>query len=605
MQFDNYTVERELGRGAMGVVYLARDEQLGRHVAIKTVQLAGQFSQGEHASLRARLFREAKAAARLSHPHIVTIYQVGEAAGVPYLAMEFVDGMTLEAATAPGSGWRAEPLLAGLQQVAEGLDYAHSQGLVHRDVKPANILIRRDGSFKVADFGIVKLLDETARTETNGMMGTPSYLSPEQVRGEGVSGRSDQYALAVTAFRILTERLPFWGDSVAAMFYQILHLEPGDEQLAPGLARVLRRGMAKRPAERYGTCREFVAALDGALRGEAVAAPPGERRWNPLWAAGVIGLVLIGGAGMGALVWKKRPAEPVIPERPEYFTQKQDPQRIVQEARRSVIDVLEKAKQAEPPKVAEAATFPVDLAPAGSAQRGAKDGLPYVWIPAGSFPMGCSAGEMCSSDEVRHTVRFQKGFWLGATEVTAGAFRRYVKEKGAKMPEAGTGRDGWKDERMPISYVNHRNAAAFCAWSGGRLPTEAEWEYAARAGTRGLVYGPLEKVAWIYQDDLLVYTKAHDGNYPPVGTKAPNRFGLFDMIGGLNEWVSDFYDADYYKLSPAVDPTGPVRGDGYVHRGGSLLTIPNDAGASRRRWALAETEAPDIGFRCVGGMSGL
>jgi serine/threonine protein kinase len=606
MKFYNYVVERELGRGAMGVVYLAHDEQLGRRVAIKTLQVGNGFSEAEQASLRERLYREAKAAARLTHPHIITIFQIGEEGGTPFIAMEFVDGMTLEAALQPGSGMGGPALLRGLRQAAEALDYAHRNGLVHRDVKPANILISRDGVFKVADFGIVKVMDDAARTETAGTMGTPSYLSPEQVRGERVSGLTDQYALAVTAYRLIAGRLPFQGASVAAMFYQILQAEPEDvrvfhPELPGGVNAVLRRGMAKRPEERYPSCEKFIDALQNALyapaRPQAQDGTGNGRFVSPL--AAVVFFVVTVGVGLGGLWWWTRPGPvvPVIQLPPENFGRKEEP-------RRTTIDVVEPV---QPPKREEtpSETFPVEIPPAGASQRGAKDGLPYVWVPAGKFQMGCSTRELCSSDESAHAVMLRKGFWMAATEVTAGAYKRYVKAIGGKMPEGASGREDWKDDAMPISNVNHTDAASFCAWGGGRLPTEAEWEYAARAGTKGELYGRMEKVAWIYQEDLMVYLKLHDGKYPPVGTKEPNRFRLFDMIGSVSEWVSDYYDADYFRRSPAVDPQGPERGDGFVHRGGSLLTIPNEVGVARRRWADPRTASPDIGFRCVGGMAPL
>jgi formylglycine-generating enzyme required for sulfatase activity len=216
--------------------------------------------------------------------------------------------------------------------------------------------------------------------------------------------------------------------------------------------------------------------------------------------------------------------------------------------------------------------------------------------------MGCSPGPVCSSDEFRHTVTISKGFWLSATEVTVGAYKKFVKAMGMAMPDTAVGRDEWHDDTMPVSNVSHPDAAAFCAWAGGRLPTEAEWEYAARAGTTGSAYGRIGKIAWIYGEELTVYSKLHEGKYPPVGQMEPNRFGLYDMIGNVSEWVADHYKEDYYRYSPDVDPQGPERGDSFVHRGGSMLTIPNNVSVSDRGRGDGRYTSPEIGFRCVGGM---
>jgi formylglycine-generating enzyme len=143
--------------------------------------------------------------------------------------------------------------------------------------------------------------------------------------------------------------------------------------------------------------------------------------------------------------------------------------------------------------------------------------------------MGCPPGPICASDEFRHPVTIGMGFWISSTEVTVGAYKKFVKANGLAMPNTAVGRDDWNDDAMPVSNVAHPDAAPFCAWAGGRLPTEAEWEYAARAGTTGSAYGRIAKIAWTYAEELMVYLKLHEGKYPPVGLKEPNRFGLYDI----------------------------------------------------------------------------
>lgn len=632
MQIGGHEIERELGRGAMGVVYLARDLQLARQVAIKTIQVDRGMAEEHRQAMRVRFFREARAAAGLVHPNIITIHQIGEDSGQPYIVMEYIDGISMDQAIRPGSGWSVRLLLDGLRQVAGALDYAHSRGLVHRDVKPANILIGPMAGFKVADFGIVKILDEEAMTQTGATMGTPSYTSPEQLRGETVSGRSDQFALAVMAYRVLTGRMPFEAASLATLFFQIAQEEPEDVSrlnpaLGPQVDFTIRKAMAKAPEQRFASCVEFIDVLRAALNASTGVAgetrlepqpqktepsktgPPVPPRISeegfrdPKWAVAFFALLAVSGAGL--MWWKQQgPPAPVVDG---HYTEIKPVTPHDGESEHGKRDVIRKS---DPPPVPvereqkpEKETFPVKFE-AVPPVTGPRDGLPYRWIPAGKFSMGCSPGELCPSNEFRHAVTISKGFWLASTETTVGAYKKFVKAKGLTMPDTAVGREEWNDDAMPVSNVAHPDAAAFCAWAGGRLPTEAEWEYAARAGTTGNTYGRVSQIAWTYAEELTVYLKLHEGKYPPVGLKEPNRFGLYDMIGNVSEWVADFYKEDYYKYSPDVDPPGPEQGSAYVHRGCSILTIPYEVRVSHRGQATdSRYTSPEIGFRCVGAMN--
>ena len=204
-QIGRYEILNELGRGAMGVVYRARDTKIGREVAIKTIKLAEQADESETERLRERLFREAQSAGRLSHPGIVTIYDVAEESGLAYITMEFVDGETLQAMMDSGRAEEPEFIADILRQTAAALDYAHSKEIVHRDVKPANIMVTPDGTVKITDFGIARI-SSSKLTQTGTVMGTPSYMSPEQVRGDPISGASDQFSLGVITYELLTDR---------------------------------------------------------------------------------------------------------------------------------------------------------------------------------------------------------------------------------------------------------------------------------------------------------------------------------------------------------------------------------------------------------------
>lgn len=265
-----YRIVREIGRGAMGVVYQAEDPAIGRTVAIKTIRLGEASSDQEREFLRARLLREARSAGALSHPGIVTIYDVQEHDGVGYVFMEFVDGPSLEKLIAAGEPIEKNLLLDILAQTAEALDYAHGQGVVHRDIKPANILLAPGGRAKITDFGVAKFASHQA-TQSGVVLGTPSYMSPEQISDQGVSGRSDQFSLAVIAYLLLTGERPFSASTIPSLMFKIVNEEPAPPQrLNPTLGNavelVLRKALHKDPSQRYATCSDFMKALRGACQ---------------------------------------------------------------------------------------------------------------------------------------------------------------------------------------------------------------------------------------------------------------------------------------------------------------------------------------------------
>jgi formylglycine-generating enzyme required for sulfatase activity/transcriptional regulator of met regulon len=263
-----------------------------------------------------------------------------------------------------------------------------------------------------------------------------------------------------------------------------------------------------------------------------------------------------------------------------------------------------------------------DLLAAGAVRENSTDGLKYVWIPPGTFMMGCSPGDdlKCRGDEKpSHKVTLSNGFWMGQTEVTVGAYQRFAAATGRQMPlEPNSGgrplNPGWRNQALPIVNVTWEDAHAYCGWAGERLPTEAEWEYAARAGSTGARYGDLDEIAW-YADNsgrqrldssminLTLYWKrlSENGNLMhEVGQKRANSFGLFDMLGNVWEWVNDWYDQNYYQNSPAQDPSGPASGTERVLRGGSWGSPPSFVRVSNRRWYNPGSRNDFYGFRCGG-----
>ena len=262
-----YQIRGELGRGAMGVVYLAIDPAIGRQVAIKTIRIRDIHNEAQQQKLRERLFREARSAGVLSHPNIVTIYDMDEDEGVAYIAMEFVNGPPLDKALAGPMAVSGSETLRILRQCASALDYAHSRGVIHRDVKPGNIMLDEERSVKITDFGIAKITAPSNTTETRSVTGTPSYMSPEQVQGLPVDGRSDQFSLAVIAYEILTGERPFHGEHLSTIVYRIVAEEPTEahrinDALTRQIDAVLRRALAKKPENRFPNCASFVGALE-------------------------------------------------------------------------------------------------------------------------------------------------------------------------------------------------------------------------------------------------------------------------------------------------------------------------------------------------------
>lgn len=261
-----YVLEQVIGRGAMATVYLGCDPTINRKVAVKAIALAQEFSESELANARAQFVREAESAGRLNHPGIIAIYDVGEEAEIAYLAMEYFPGKPLSNYTQQGRLLPPRQVLELMARVAEALHYAHNQRVVHRDIKPANLLYdERSDSLKISDFGIARLTD-SSRTKTGVILGTPSYMSPEQLAGLGVTGQSDLFSLGVTTYQLLAGLPPFRADSIPLLMQKIAH-EPHEplsrvrDDLPPGVDAVLDRALAKRPGERFENGREMALAL--------------------------------------------------------------------------------------------------------------------------------------------------------------------------------------------------------------------------------------------------------------------------------------------------------------------------------------------------------
>ncbi len=271
-----YEILSELGKGAMGVVYRARDPMLDRTVAIKTINMA--LDPGEMADYEARFNQEAKAAGGLNHPNIVTVHDIGKSGNMAYMAMEFLEGRELRELLTSGAPLAPARAVEIAAQVAEGLAYAHQHGVVHRDVKPANIMILTNGMAKITDFGIARMRLAEVRTQTGVVLGSPRYMSPEQVAGKRAAPRSDIFSLGVILYEMLTGKPPFTGDDVTAIMFQILNLvPPPPSTVNPAIPAVLdfivAKALAKPPEDRYPDASELARDLHDNLKHAQAAGP--------------------------------------------------------------------------------------------------------------------------------------------------------------------------------------------------------------------------------------------------------------------------------------------------------------------------------------------
>ncbi len=265
-----YRVLKELGRGAMGLVYLGKDPTIQRLVAIKTMRLDHIDQADKLQEIKARFFREAESTGRLSHPNIVTIYDAGEEDDLGYIAMELIEGTPLSQSARKPNLMPVNEVLLTIATVADALDYAHQQGVIHRDIKPANIMLTKDRVVKVMDFGIAKMAS-SSKTHNNIVLGTPTYMSPEQIAGKKVDGRTDIFSLGVVLFELLTGQLPFTADNLSAVLFSITHhphpaIQTVRPDLPPMVQEIVDRALQKELPHRYRRADEFASELRACLQ---------------------------------------------------------------------------------------------------------------------------------------------------------------------------------------------------------------------------------------------------------------------------------------------------------------------------------------------------
>ena len=552
-----YEIRGELGRGGMGVVLRAYDPTLDREVAIKSVRLDG-VDEAARASLEERLSREARAAAKLQHPNIVAVYDFFRVEDRAYIVMEYVKGSMLDAMIAGGNRQNTQGILKVLRQAASALDAAHAQGIVHRDIKPGNILIDESGNIKITDFGIARITTAGAtETMSQGMgstVGTLGYMAPEQIRGEAVDGRADQFSLGIVAYQLFTGEMPFQADTWIALSYKIIHDAPPklSGTVSPAMQATMERAIAKMPGERFDSCSAFVEALGGAAPVTAKTAVVSEAapRSRMVLLVAVACVVAMG------LYWtflRPKPEVPVAAVAPAVPQGK-----------------LDYAPAVVAPKVEPKAEPKIEL-------------IEFVPIPAGQFFMGSDVDD--EQMRPRHMVRITQPFEMAVTETTEKQWNAVMtgKQTGTEFPKSDV---SWYEVQGFIAKLNAKNDGFRY-----RLPTEAEWEYAAFGKTTVDRPRNMEEVAWSHENS--------GDRKQEVRKLLANGYGLYDMLGNVMEWTGDWYERDYYANSPTVNPTGGKTGEMKISRGGNYESQGMNIATNWRFADKPDFKAPVLGFRVV------
>jgi len=576
-QIDNYRIVGELGKGGMGIVFKATDVSLQRTVAIKF--LPDKMSSDE--GMVKRFVREARSSARLNHTNIVTVYGVGQYEQTYYIAMEYVDGLPLDGLMRKERKLSVDRSIFIVRQVAEALGVAHGEGIVHRDVKPQNIMIGKNDHVKIMDFGLAMVsFENTALTADGSVLGTPDFMSPEQWKDSAVDGRSDIFSLGVTLYGILTGRLPFSASTPLAIMRKTVDSPTPDvrtiDNTIPGeLAHIIDLMLKKEPDERYPSTALVVTDLDKVTAMLGASSSPNTETFSAPGSE-----VMLSNMDKKDTQLRSQMSLNNMPATGQ--SQQQAP--IMLDA------APDNSSKALKIGILSAVLFLV-LMIVAYAIFGPNANKDFVYIEPGSFLMGSPPAEpKRNPDEAMHRVTLTKGFWISKYEVTQ---KQWFEVMGTK-PSHFTGDDlpveqvSWMDVQMYIQKLNQESSVRY------RLPTEAEWEYAARAGSLSAYsFGAKE----MFLPDYAWFADNSVGSTHPVGTKQPNAWGLFDMSGNVWEWCQDW--GATYPHGDVVDPQGPTNGVDRIGRGGSWSVPAQMCRAADRSASKPGNQGSDLGFRLV------
>lgn len=597
-----YHIIKKLGSGGMAVIYKAYDTNLDIDVAIKFIRT--ERLAPENAEKARRRFKiEAQKTAQLMHPNIVPVIDYGDFEGVPYLVMHLIEGgNTIKTILGAPIPWQDAVKL--VLPIAHALEFAHEHHIVHRDVKPSNILLTRENVPLLSDFGIAKIIEseETMDGSTTGniAIGTPEYMAPEQWEGKPLDGRADIYALGVVLYEMITGRPPFKADTVPATMVQVLRDPlPRPKQFIPNLPdsieKILYKALARNPENRFKTMDEFAAMLTK-ISGTS---NPSEENYLPIkkrigkvlgFSVSVIGLmILLIGIING---WFKSG----IIDTPTATSSIQ-------------VDPSSTPTNTQIPPTTEKSYTP------DSMMLLEKDGMTLVYIPAGEFLMGSPEGEGNNDEHPQHSV-YLDAFWMDRTEVSNEMYQKCVSAGVCSVPASKssyTYSDYFNDPTYgayPVISINWSQAKTYCEWAGRRLPTEAEWEKAAK-GTDGNFYPwgndfTCKSGNFDTESKFDDYTVSNNSmicdlfdDTSPVGSfsEGASPYGVLDMAGNVWEWTSDWYGKYFQENN--YNPVGPISGDVRVLRGGSWNSGSFDLRSSKRISYNPLFTTSDFGFRCA------
>jgi eukaryotic-like serine/threonine-protein kinase len=608
---DQYILLDLLGRGGMGDVFKARQWRIKREVAIKLIRRDAMASP----STLERFQREAVTAAKLAHPNVITVFDSNTANGVPFLVMEFIEGMDLAQRVEKQGRLPIAQACDYVRQAALGLHHAHEQGLVHRDIKPHNLMLTKHGVVKVMDLGLartVQTAEEMAAdgglTGTGVLMGTADYLAPEQAQdAKRVDIRADIYSLGCTLYHLLAGEPPFAGGTLANKITAHMYAEPrAIETLRPdvptGLVTVLRRMMAKKPAQRYATPAEVAHALEPFLQGAAAASLPPTISQS------------VAASAIGDTFDSRQMSEPVTQAEsiPGARPQPRRGQPVGFFLSLTLLLLLlgaglfvirkEFGVSAARPVTRAAPATPVPEKLSLDLGKGVK--LDLVRVKAGRFLMGSTEGtaDAVNHEQPQHEVHISQDFLMGKHLVTQEQYEEVLGENPSFFSAKGIDRDkvaGLDTRRFPVENVSWNDAQRFCAKVSEltkrrvELPTEAEWEFACRAGTTTPFYCGeklLAKDANYWDAKPLKRTSA-------VGSYDANAWGLFDMAGNVAQWCADGWRP--YTTEPQTDPVGTLDDTTRMQRGGAWGKIAWRCRSGYRDWGEITSHGRGVGIRVV------
>ncbi len=643
-EIGNFRLIEEIGRGGMGIVLKAHDKKLKRDVAIKV--LAPHLAADAEAVQR--FVREAQSAAAVRHENVVTIHAVDEANGSPFLVMELINGESLQDRIKRGPLPADEIVQFGIQ-IASGPDAAHRRGLIHRDVKLANILLESQSEpgepnvvrMKITDFGLARVISETAITRHGFIAGTPPYMSPEQANGKPLDHRSDLFSLGSVLYSLCTGQVAFHAESAIAVLRRVTDHEP--EPIRPvnpaipdWLCEVIAKLMAKRPEDRIQSAKEVADLL---TQSQAPSRESCDRPKTATLNRTLIAVALLAVVVLAVVFNRDRDARPTeLDLTATNPSARPHPEGVSYDATKAPPPAIApfNDEQARQHQEAWASHFKLPVEFTNTI------GMRFRLIPPGEFPMGSTPEEIeaelkrlgliqhlhfwrtpIESEGPQHKVVLTKPIYVGVTEVTQAQYEQVIGTNPSQFSATGKGKEAVANlytGNYPVETVSFNDSAEFCAklsqqeklkplnvrsdqtvtsleGTSYRLPTEAEWEFACRAGTTTRFWSGDEnedmiQAGWCFSNA--------GGRTHAVSDLKANPFGLSDLHGNVWEWVQDGWDPKFYEQfqeNVATDPFSPLSaGTMPMRRGGSFMQVPELVRSSSRLLYHTDNE---MGFRVV------